>query len=283
MITQIVSITPEGEHQLEGIRQVDLSRGDDPIYISLLMLDQEGGSLPVARFRRVLSGTRFGPKFRSRSGKAWISEVLTRLARSGWVTVSETEPELLLGYRLTLKGKRLLGEGQEALGREINIRSPLQLGLSQILDPTSPIVYRKGLLSKLLREGYIEKETRSVDQIVESLSNSRAKGILKTYIKIARGEYVSDKTLDYTIRRLIKSLEDVDPFEDMEALMEAETRAEKILAIDKVIQFIHGAGIGFLPGLLGKVIDSSKSKDLRYLEDNERVWKVLGKLREGQN
>jgi len=101
----------------------------------------------------------------------------------------------------------------------------------------------------LLRWGWIEEDTSTVDELLFELGGDPLGRAVETYVKIAREEPTSEEEIEECRKVILDEVEtSIGQFGDekllesiVEDLSEAETRSEKIIAIDRGIGWIHGS------------------------------------------
>jgi len=142
----------------------------------------------------------------------------------------------------------------------------------------------------LLKRGYIEKATDSIDILLEKLPTSgNLKRNLETYVRIARGLPVSDSNLEGLRLDLLDMFAEYGEFAEdderklpqrIEELRRARSRSDKIIAVDSAMQIIHRGGFGDMP--TGAGLGEEEKRDIWTGESHKIVGRILGRLFHGE-
>ena len=193
-------------------------------------------------------------------------------------------------YVLTVKGEEVGSTGQFPSNLSAEDHALLlTVDSRQLVSiPVERIPYYRRKLDKLVRLGYLKKSFDTAEEIAETLPRPFS-SFMGTYVKIARGKPTSDKEIEDLRRRLASGIEksyglwigdwtrepSSTPKEVLLELRSAETKKEKIIAIDRAMGFEHEGG--------HVLTDTVEREDaLRGQEVGFAVKRILGRLREGE-
>lgn len=167
--------------------------------------------------------------------------------------------ELEIKLYLTEKGQARF---ETLLVQSLGQRKPGDLSEFQVLVDIRNSEWAPSgrLLDTLIRKGLVKAEPQRIEDYLDLLPRGPLRENMRTYVRIAREEPVGDSEIETLRKSLVEGLRGAEGWKDtrtdkikisgrvISRLERAETRAEKVIAIDSAIGLVHGEGLALQYG-----------------------------------